>query len=219
MNTEKEKIISFCTRKFLAEGFIKITMDEIASEMKMSKKTIYKNFNSKDEIVAQVIESFTLAVGEKIDEIVSGNFDSLTKVLKIGEVILETVLRTSDKWMSDLNSADRKFWQQVEDFRTKTILKNFNIIITQGKKEGLIIDEPTILLITILISAIRSTVNPEFIVNNNLSAQEAGRKTLNILIMGILTKKGRKVFKKYISGKQNENESHDSNSFNFFADF
>lgn len=219
MSSEKEKIISFCTRKFLAEGFIKITMDEIASEMKMSKKTIYKNFDSKDGLISQVIESFTSAIGEKIDEIVSGNFDSLTKVLKIGEVILETVLRTSDKWMSDLNSADRKFWQQVEDFRTKTILKNFNIIITQGKKEGLIIDEPTILLITILISAIRSTVNPEFIVNNNLSAQEAGRKTLNILIMGILTKKGRKVFKKYISGKQNENEGHESNSFNFFTDF
>ncbi len=219
MNDEKTKILEFCSQKFLADGFLKTTMDEIASEIRMSKKTIYKYFDSKDDLVQQTINQFTGKISEKIDTIVVGNFDSIEKLIKIGEIIFETTLKVSEKWIKDLNAADKKFWQQVEDFRTKTIFKNFEIILSQGKDEGLIINESTIILITVFIGGVRATINPEFLVNNNFSAREAGRKTLNILISGMLTKKGRKLFKKHLLGNKNESDLLSDGSTHIFTNY
>ncbi len=44
MNEEKEKIIEFAAQKFMDGGFYKTTMDDLAAKLRISKKTIYKNF-------------------------------------------------------------------------------------------------------------------------------------------------------------------------------
>ena len=44
---EKEKIANYSKDVFFKSGFYKITMDEIAQGLRMSKKTIYKYFPSK----------------------------------------------------------------------------------------------------------------------------------------------------------------------------
>ena len=45
---EKNKIIERTEDKFFRDGFYKTTMDEIATDLSMSKKTIYKFFPSKE---------------------------------------------------------------------------------------------------------------------------------------------------------------------------
>jgi hypothetical protein len=49
--------------------------------------------------------------------------------------------------------------------------------------------------LTIIRSSIQAVINPEFLINNSISAQEAAKVTLNIIFNGILTKKGRKLYK------------------------
>ena len=77
--------------------------------------------------------------------------------------------------------------------------KNLNLLINQGKAEGLIEDYPNVLILGIIISSIQGVVTPEFILNNNISIKQAGTITLDIIFSGILTKKGRKLFKQYKS--------------------
>ena len=47
----REKIIELISEKFFREGFSRTTMDEIATDLHMSKKTIYKFFSSKEELL------------------------------------------------------------------------------------------------------------------------------------------------------------------------
>jgi len=58
----KEKIIQKATEMFITLGFKSVTMDDIANEMGISKKTIYTHFNNKTELVKQV----TLQVFDRI---------------------------------------------------------------------------------------------------------------------------------------------------------
>ena len=44
---ERERILNYSINKFHAEGFYKTSMDEIARDLQISKKTIYKYFQSK----------------------------------------------------------------------------------------------------------------------------------------------------------------------------
>ena len=59
MNDEdstRERILSHASERFFRDGFARVSVDEIATELAISKKTIYKYFDSKDDLVARVVE-------------------------------------------------------------------------------------------------------------------------------------------------------------------
>ena len=56
---EKTRILKYCSDLFLKEGFYKISMDSISIGLRISKKTLYKHFKSKDELVSSVIGNIT----------------------------------------------------------------------------------------------------------------------------------------------------------------
>jgi AcrR family transcriptional regulator len=60
----KEDIISKAMEMFLAYGFKSVTMDDLAQEMGISKKTIYAHFDNK----TQLVEEGALFVYEKISK-------------------------------------------------------------------------------------------------------------------------------------------------------
>ena len=51
----KDRILTRAEEMFLKSGYSKVTMDEIASNLGMSKKTLYKYFSSKEELVKEII--------------------------------------------------------------------------------------------------------------------------------------------------------------------
>ncbi|EAR02570.1 TetR/AcrR family transcriptional regulator [Maribacter sp. HTCC2170] len=63
----REKILDKANDLFLKLGFKSVTMDEIANEMAISKKTIYKYFNNKE----QLIEACVINMQDAIDKMIS----------------------------------------------------------------------------------------------------------------------------------------------------
>ena len=55
--SEKDKILNYSKDRFFKDGFYKVTMDNIASGMRISKKTIYKYFTSKESLVESIVHS------------------------------------------------------------------------------------------------------------------------------------------------------------------
>ena len=53
----REKILKGTIQVFNKKG-LKLTMDDVAEELKISKKTIYKEFKSKDEIFDSMVDAF-----------------------------------------------------------------------------------------------------------------------------------------------------------------
>ena len=69
----KEKIIEKSNELFLNLGFKSVTMDEIASSLGVSKKTIYKYFKNKTDLVASVTEYIFNNISSGINQICSLN--------------------------------------------------------------------------------------------------------------------------------------------------
>ena len=63
---EKEKISNYSQEVFFKSGFYKITMDEIAQGLRISKKTIYKYFPSKKNLLEAIVNSFLLSTQSRI---------------------------------------------------------------------------------------------------------------------------------------------------------
>ncbi len=79
----KEKIIAKATDMFLKLGFKSITMDDIAGELCISKKTIYKYFINKEVLIAESTESMHKAVHEMIETIVAQDFNPIKENFEI----------------------------------------------------------------------------------------------------------------------------------------
>ena len=201
---EKEKILFFAGQRFEQSGFYKTTMDELAKELKISKKTIYKHFPKKEDLVRGVIDVLRFSIEVKIREIVGGQDNAVIKLYKISNLLASRVSKISDVWLNDLRIHGRELWIEMDNFRKGVIQRNLELIVNQGKKEELIVDKPNVIILTIIISSIQAVVNPEFIFNNNLSIKTAVLHTLDVVFSGILTKSGRRIFKEFKSGNTNE---------------
>lgn len=85
----KEKIISKATELFLKLGFKSVTMDDIAGEMCISKKTIYKFFCNKEILIAESTEMVHKTIHESIDTIAAKNYNAIKENFEIKKMFKE----------------------------------------------------------------------------------------------------------------------------------
>lgn len=195
ITSEKDRIISFSRERFFQNGFQSTTMDSISSELHISKKTIYKYFQSKDDLIDQILGKLMKFVIRNMNDIINSDSNAVEKLNNVANFFMSMAINIGFAWLEDLKRHSWKRWKRIEAFRRRMILKNFSLIVEQGKKEGLVIDRPNIILITTLISAIQGVINPDFFLKNNIKPTDGASVILEVVVGGMLTKKGRKLFK------------------------
>jgi len=173
-------------------------MDEIASELHISKKTIYKYFASKESLLDETI-NYSLAVSQdRLREISDNNTDVINKLVLLLENYSSEVSEISEKWVRDLQIHAPNMWKKIDDFRTKHVYSIAKKLIRQGRREKFVESVPPELIVESFVASLRAIVNPEFILRHNISMQQAVHFYFEIQLKGILTEKGRK---KYNLGK------------------
>jgi len=85
----KEKIIKKATDMFLKLGFKSVTMDDIACEMGISKKTIYKYFSNKEKLIEEGTEVIHQKIHALMDEVVSKNFNAIEENFEMRKMFKE----------------------------------------------------------------------------------------------------------------------------------
>ena len=196
---DQTKIIEQIEEKLFKEGFYKTTMDDVASELGMSKKTIYKFFPSKDDLVMAIAKHFMNSMKNKIVPALNSDKNAIEKLSELINILAKASEKVSPKRMDEIRKYFPNLWSEIDSFRTKMMFGNITKVIDQGKKEGLLIDYPTNIVMNILVASVRNIVNPDFILNNNFSIIEAARYAFRIIIGGIVTNKGKKIFNQTIN--------------------
>lgn len=199
INNEMKRVLDFASDKFMQEGFYKTSMDSLASELRISKKTIYKHFSSKEELVEAIVINFITSTAERIESVVEQKDDSITKALHLFEIMRAVATKLSDNWVKDIRIHMPELWVKIDEFRTKKAYKVLGNIIEQGQQEDMFVDKPAELIIHLFVTALRSIVNPDFLYYQKMNYKEAIQYTFEILFNGILTPKGKKHFNKIFS--------------------
>jgi AcrR family transcriptional regulator len=197
---EKQKILDESTKIFLKEGFYKTPMDEIARKLRISKKTIYKYFDSKEVLVKDVVHNFLLQNKTIILGILESDSDAVTKSFNLFQHFGKILINISNKWMEDVQVHYQNLWKEIDEFRTRMMLANISKLIDQGKAEGFIADYPTDIIVMFFISSIRGIINPDFIIQRKRDAKSILDPTIKLLMNAILTDKGKEFFNKLQPG-------------------
>ena len=203
---EKEKILNYSRNKFHREGFYKTSMDEISSELHISKKTIYKYFSSKEKLLEEICSGTSCDIGNRLDSIVDGNDNVVIKFVRILNFHSNFSRNISDKWLRDLSIHAPDIKKNIDEKKNERINKVVEKLLEQGKKEKLIENYPSKLIILAFNSSLTSALNSDFLINNNFSMHDAFRITYEMLLNGILTEKGKVQFYKTKTDLDNEIE-------------
>ncbi|MFA7228413.1 MAG: TetR/AcrR family transcriptional regulator, partial [Melioribacteraceae bacterium] len=134
----KGRILNKAYEMFHGYGFSKITMEEIAAELGISKKTLYKHFSNKEHILKELISSIKCEVNEFIEELLADkSIEFIEKLKKFMNFIAKQGSRLEGPMGRDLIKNHPEFWRDIDEFRKKSAYSNLSRLIEQGIKSGI----------------------------------------------------------------------------------
>lgn len=133
----KEKIINRAKEMFLKLGFKSITMDDIACDMCISKKTIYKYFSNKELLIEESTQLVHKEVRETIDTIVAKNFNAIEENFQIRRMFKEMFKYSETSPVYQLKRHYPEVYQKVVGYQIEICEGCFRDNILKGISEGL----------------------------------------------------------------------------------
>jgi AcrR family transcriptional regulator len=210
MNDEKEikeRILNKATEMFFQFGFLKVTMDEIAAGLGMSKKTLYKFYPGKEYLLKEMFHGLKCEIEEYITELWSDeDMDFVIKLKKLMNFIGSHSSKFRGPLMEDVQKYNPEIWKEVQEFRRKNSQEKFSSLINEGIEKGIFrkdIDQSIIVMT--YINAIQAIITPELLSQMPYSANQVFEALGKIIFEGILTNEGRaKYCSTVIQNKANE---------------
>lgn len=184
----KDRIVTLARHRFLSEGFTRVSVDDITSELGMSKKTFYKFFASKEDLVSQIVERLMGEIRITMDHIVDREGDFIEKLHELLLFLGRTISEFHKPFQQDIARHLPGLWQRVQAFRTDRINTNINRLLDQGVTAGYL--RPDInrqIFLRTYLAAVDGIVTPSVLSNESFSAREAMEGIVKILFQGVLT--------------------------------
>ncbi|MBN2160379.1 MAG: TetR/AcrR family transcriptional regulator [Spirochaetes bacterium] len=183
--TVQQKILDTFHQLAITHGLKKVTIDVLARECGISKKTVYKHFSNKKEILDRFTEDIISRLSDEFykTQIIEDNPKKV--LLKFFDIIFETVQKLPPTIVRDAAhyypDIEGKIIQLREQY-TIVFLK----IIKKGISQGQFRDINPLFLEGVYDAIVNRVFTPSFIVQNNLSVQDALSSFKTILFNGLL---------------------------------
>ena len=101
----REKIIKRAEERFFKDGYRRVTMDEIASDLGISKKTLYKYFEGKESIATAVIEKIHSHIVSFLEEFNRNIPDPVERFEQVTLAASRKLSEIGNFFLDDINQA------------------------------------------------------------------------------------------------------------------
>jgi AcrR family transcriptional regulator len=182
-------ILEVAERIFFQYGYSNTSMEEIANECGMSKKTIYKHFTSKEEILIECVKRKIDYNSKKISEIIySEDIKFHEKIEKIIFVTSENFKEIDISFLYDIKKSCKEAWKLIENHKLNHIPKKFTYLISEGIKNGYVKkDVKAEIVAYIYLSAMLNLLDSSFFSNtSNYSFLEIIKEIDNTIFYGVI---------------------------------
>ena len=133
----KEKIIAKATEMFLKIGFKSVTMDDIAREMCISKKTIYKFFCNKELLIEEGTAKVQEEIRSKIEDIIAKDFNAIEENFEIKKMFSDMFKTTDTSPVYQLKKHYPEIYQRVRQNQINQCGEVFKNNIIKGIQQGM----------------------------------------------------------------------------------
>lgn len=180
----RKSILENTLRVFNKKG-LKFTMDDIAREMSISKKTIYTVFNDKEELFFASVDYMFDSVKEAEQTILDNpNLSTVEKIRAVLGVMPDGYKDVDISQLYVLKDKFPKIYAQVEQ-RLENGWEKTIALIEQGMEEGMIRKVSIPIVKVMMEASLEQFFQRDILIRNGLTYQEALTEVVDILMSGM----------------------------------
>ena len=196
-STTDLRILHTAESLFFQYGIRSVTMEDIAKELSISKKTIYQFFKDKDEIVLKVSRQIFAKEQAKMNQIHEQGENVIHEMVLISRYIRAHVAEANPSAMHDLQKFYPEAWKTFLVFKLQS-LHLIESTLKKGMVEGYFRSDINPRILAILRSeTIELSFSQHLFPRQEFEPLEVQGQLFEHFINGILTDKGRKLYHKY----------------------
>lgn len=191
----RQRILEIAMTQFARFGVRTITMEDLARQAGISKKTIYQEFEDKKDLVKAVFAA-----------ILEQDRKRLAFILEQGDGVIEHLVQTSKMMRERLTSINplvilevQKYfpeaWNLFESFKEETIQQDLIKVLERGKELGYFRPEiDSRVLARVRLTQVTSAFDPKNFAEPDYNLVEEQMIILDHFLHGIFTEKGRQAY-------------------------
>ncbi|MEN6440698.1 MAG: TetR/AcrR family transcriptional regulator [Syntrophobacter sp.] len=192
-NSQRDRIIAAARKHFFTRGLRGVTMDELAEELGMSKKTLYVHFPGKAALVKGMLLQKFREVETDL-EVIEQN-----KTLGFHEVLHELMAtlhrhtaEVQPPFIHDIQRESPEIFQFIESRRRVTFRRHFGRLLAWGRRSGVVRkDIPLKLIMEIFLGAMQSVANPPKLIELGITPKACISAIITVILEGVVTGEGR----------------------------
>ncbi|MGE0078647.1 MAG: TetR/AcrR family transcriptional regulator [Bacteroidales bacterium] len=141
MNEEFKQIVEKVCALYTRYGIKSITMDDVASNLGISKKTLYKYVTDKDDLVGKVIDIQIEGIHSDLDCKDCKDLNAIEELLIVSKLVNQKLKHINPGTLYDLKKYYAHHYERFANARREKMNTNIINNIKKGKKEGLYREE------------------------------------------------------------------------------
>ena len=207
MNEEFESFIARVTELYYQYGIKSVTMDDVARELGMSKKTLYKYVANKDELVEYCVDNLVQKRDCAFREIEKEAMNAIEELFLVNEHVVNMLKNYNPSTEYDLKKYYPHLYEKLRKFRRENMYEAVKNNIIKGKQENLYrknLDED--IISRVHVSRIENSFANEMFGIEELTSWKFIREMFIYHVHGIANEKGITFF--YEKLKEFENNRH-----------
>ncbi|MBC8181040.1 TetR/AcrR family transcriptional regulator [candidate division KSB1 bacterium] len=189
----QNQILETAQPMFHQFGFNKVSIDQITNKIGISKKTLYKHYESKEALVLRIIEKNIRDAAQQMNRLHSSSkINYVEKMERLMSISMDFHLKFSEVFMQDIIKYMPDILSKFEESSRVLIRDNFAILLKQGIEAKVFRkDIDTNIFVDIYFYTIQKIQDPKTLSNVSYSLKDLHKQVINILFQGILTEEAR----------------------------
>tara|TARA_B100000508_G_scaffold141097_1_gene147033 strand:+ start:133424 stop:134077 length:654 start_codon:yes stop_codon:yes gene_type:complete len=196
MEKKQLEIIENAAEMFLKHGIKSVTMDDLAKGLGVSKKTIYKYFDDKDDLITKIVQTKTTKDKIVCEAARVETDNAIEALFKISEFVSNMLSNVHSSVFFDLQKYHRSAWEVMEEHKHHFVKSQIKENIQRGQKEGLYRDSinPEVIS-SVYISTMDGLFDGSTFDMDSLNFSDIFNEIVGFQIRGLASDKGREYLK------------------------
>jgi AcrR family transcriptional regulator len=181
------RIVDSARALFYDHGYSKVSTSEIAEAVGISKKTLYKEFETKEDILRACVIPKLKESAKLVDSLIADRSIPFPEKMKqVMSVIGFQHQRVSPVLLKDVSIHAPDLWREIVEHK-QARFKKFGLLLDEGIEHGVFRDDiPREIILRCYTSAAENLMTPQSLGELPCTSQEVFQNIITILFEGIL---------------------------------
>jgi len=199
MNKKQGYILEKTERMYRRYGIKSVTMDDVARELGISKKTLYEYFNDKEDLISKVLDQAFVLHQNRIKLIEARHLNAIEEMLELYRMIHHMFIDYNPSMEYDIHKYYPALFLKLQEIRRKSIFDFAYKNLNKGKKEKLYRkDINTRIIARLQVFQVENLFESDLFSIQEITTIKVFREFFIYNLLGILSTEGRNIFNVHI---------------------